>query len=238
MALDKVLGKMVTIELVRENGTLRYFNGYVFEFRFLRTPDPSHGARSNPGAIRLRCGRQSAPARGCGRSADALPLQRSGLARGAHGRHRPDRAVSLRCRAATDGIDQRQGRKLPARVSRGRLAGVGNGLRRQAHAIQLFPGRQPDRHRVRQPAHAAAARRARFVASQDHGGRRGALRLRCAGPPDGRLRPASRTALYPRRAGPVDRRTQRIFSAIPARRRQAAQRPARAGCQLCHDAFL
>lgn len=37
VALDKVMGKMVTIELVREDGTLRYFNGYVFEFRFLRT---------------------------------------------------------------------------------------------------------------------------------------------------------------------------------------------------------
>ncbi|QDG70168.1 type VI secretion system Vgr family protein [Janthinobacterium tructae] len=37
IALDKVMGKMVTIELVREDGTLRYFNGYVFEFRFLRT---------------------------------------------------------------------------------------------------------------------------------------------------------------------------------------------------------
>ena len=37
IALDKVMGKMVTIELVREDGTLRYFNGYVFEFRFIRT---------------------------------------------------------------------------------------------------------------------------------------------------------------------------------------------------------
>lgn len=37
IALDKVMGKMVTVELVREDGTLRYFNGYVFEFRFLRT---------------------------------------------------------------------------------------------------------------------------------------------------------------------------------------------------------
>ncbi|PKB13781.1 type VI secretion system Vgr family protein [Janthinobacterium sp. 64] len=37
IALDKVMGKMVTIELVREDGTLRYFNGYVFEFRFVRT---------------------------------------------------------------------------------------------------------------------------------------------------------------------------------------------------------
>ena len=37
IALDNVMGKMVSIELVREDGTLRYFNGYVFEFRFLRT---------------------------------------------------------------------------------------------------------------------------------------------------------------------------------------------------------
>jgi type VI secretion system secreted protein VgrG len=34
---DDVLGKMVTIELVREDGTIRYFNGYVMEFRFVRT---------------------------------------------------------------------------------------------------------------------------------------------------------------------------------------------------------
>lgn len=34
---DDVLGKMVTIELVREDGTLRYFNGYVFDFRFVKT---------------------------------------------------------------------------------------------------------------------------------------------------------------------------------------------------------
>ncbi|GGC13092.1 type VI secretion system Vgr family protein [Pseudoduganella buxea] len=31
--LKDVLGKMVTVELVREDGSLRYFNGYVFEFR-------------------------------------------------------------------------------------------------------------------------------------------------------------------------------------------------------------
>ena len=31
------MGKMVSIELVREDGSLRYFNGHVFEFRFLRT---------------------------------------------------------------------------------------------------------------------------------------------------------------------------------------------------------
>ena len=34
---DDVLGKMVTVELVREDGTLRYFNGYVFEFRLIKT---------------------------------------------------------------------------------------------------------------------------------------------------------------------------------------------------------
>ncbi|WBS02111.1 type VI secretion system tip protein TssI/VgrG [Pseudoduganella sp. SL102] len=33
IALKDVQGKLVTIELVREDGTLRYFNGYVFEFR-------------------------------------------------------------------------------------------------------------------------------------------------------------------------------------------------------------
>jgi type VI secretion system secreted protein VgrG len=31
--LKDVLGRMVTVELVREDGTMRYFNGYVFEFR-------------------------------------------------------------------------------------------------------------------------------------------------------------------------------------------------------------
>ncbi|QUP55471.1 type VI secretion system tip protein VgrG [Ralstonia syzygii] len=34
--LKDVMGKMVTAELVREDGSLRYFNGYVFEFRFVR----------------------------------------------------------------------------------------------------------------------------------------------------------------------------------------------------------
>lgn len=33
IALKDVQGKMVTVELVREDGGLRYFNGYVFEFR-------------------------------------------------------------------------------------------------------------------------------------------------------------------------------------------------------------
>jgi len=35
--LKIVMGKMVTISLVRQDGSLRYFNGYVTEFRFLRT---------------------------------------------------------------------------------------------------------------------------------------------------------------------------------------------------------
>lgn len=35
--LKIVMGKMVTISLVREDGSLRYFNGYVTEFRFLRS---------------------------------------------------------------------------------------------------------------------------------------------------------------------------------------------------------
>jgi len=35
--LTTLMGKMVSIELVREDGSLRYFNGHVFEFRFLRT---------------------------------------------------------------------------------------------------------------------------------------------------------------------------------------------------------
>jgi type VI secretion system secreted protein VgrG len=34
---EAVLGKMVCIELVREDTTLRYFNGYVTGFRLLRT---------------------------------------------------------------------------------------------------------------------------------------------------------------------------------------------------------
>jgi len=35
--LKIVMGKMVTISLVREDGTLRYFNGYITEFCFLRS---------------------------------------------------------------------------------------------------------------------------------------------------------------------------------------------------------
>ena len=30
--LKEVQGRLMTVELVREDGTLRYFNGYVFEF--------------------------------------------------------------------------------------------------------------------------------------------------------------------------------------------------------------
>jgi type VI secretion system secreted protein VgrG len=37
IALKDVQGKMVTIELVREDGSMRYFNGYVFEFRRTKT---------------------------------------------------------------------------------------------------------------------------------------------------------------------------------------------------------
>jgi type VI secretion system secreted protein VgrG len=35
--LKEVQGRMVTIEMVREDGSLRYFNGYVFEFTHVRT---------------------------------------------------------------------------------------------------------------------------------------------------------------------------------------------------------
>lgn len=35
--LKAVMGKMVTISLVRDDGSLRYFNGYVFEFHFVKT---------------------------------------------------------------------------------------------------------------------------------------------------------------------------------------------------------
>jgi type VI secretion system secreted protein VgrG len=35
--LKALMARMVTISLVREDGSLRYFNGYVTEFRFLRT---------------------------------------------------------------------------------------------------------------------------------------------------------------------------------------------------------
>jgi type VI secretion system secreted protein VgrG len=35
--LKTMMARMVTISLVREDGSLRYFNGYVTEFRFLRT---------------------------------------------------------------------------------------------------------------------------------------------------------------------------------------------------------
>jgi type VI secretion system secreted protein VgrG len=37
IALKAMMGRMVTISVVREDGSLRYFNGYVTEFRFLRT---------------------------------------------------------------------------------------------------------------------------------------------------------------------------------------------------------
>lgn len=36
IALKDVMGKMVTVELVREDGGQRYFNGYVFDFRFIK----------------------------------------------------------------------------------------------------------------------------------------------------------------------------------------------------------
>ena len=35
--LKSMMGRMVTISLVRENGSLRYMNGYVGSFRFVRT---------------------------------------------------------------------------------------------------------------------------------------------------------------------------------------------------------
>lgn len=35
--LKLLMGKMVTISLVRQDGSLRYFNGYITEFRFLRS---------------------------------------------------------------------------------------------------------------------------------------------------------------------------------------------------------
>ena len=35
--LKKLMGRMVTISLVQEDGSLRYFNGYITEFRFLRS---------------------------------------------------------------------------------------------------------------------------------------------------------------------------------------------------------
>jgi len=35
--LKVVIGKMVTVSLLREDGSLRYFNGYITEFRFLRS---------------------------------------------------------------------------------------------------------------------------------------------------------------------------------------------------------
>ena len=35
--LKMLMGRMVTVSLVREDGSLRYFNGYITEFRFLRS---------------------------------------------------------------------------------------------------------------------------------------------------------------------------------------------------------
>lgn len=37
LPLEDLMGKLVTIELVREDGTLRYFNGYVFQFSLRKT---------------------------------------------------------------------------------------------------------------------------------------------------------------------------------------------------------
>ncbi|WP_300750990.1 type VI secretion system Vgr family protein, partial [Janthinobacterium sp.] len=37
ISLKSMMGRMVTVSLVRENGTLRYMNGYVGNFRFIRT---------------------------------------------------------------------------------------------------------------------------------------------------------------------------------------------------------
>lgn len=37
LSLKDVLGKLMCVELVRADGSLRYFSGYVFGFRFLRT---------------------------------------------------------------------------------------------------------------------------------------------------------------------------------------------------------
>jgi type VI secretion system secreted protein VgrG len=34
--LKDLMGRMVTLEVVRDDGSLRYFNGYVFDFRFVR----------------------------------------------------------------------------------------------------------------------------------------------------------------------------------------------------------
>ncbi len=36
LELKELMGKMVTIELVRDDGKLRYFNGHVFDFRFIK----------------------------------------------------------------------------------------------------------------------------------------------------------------------------------------------------------
>ena len=36
IALKDVLGKMATVEFVREDSSSRYFNGYVFDFRFVK----------------------------------------------------------------------------------------------------------------------------------------------------------------------------------------------------------
>jgi type VI secretion system secreted protein VgrG len=36
ISLKQLIGKMVTLELVRDDGSLRYFNGYVFEFSYVR----------------------------------------------------------------------------------------------------------------------------------------------------------------------------------------------------------
>ena len=37
LALKEMQGKLMTVELVRGDGSLRYFSGYVFSFRLVRT---------------------------------------------------------------------------------------------------------------------------------------------------------------------------------------------------------
>ena len=48
ISLKSMMGRMVTISLVRENGSLRYMNGYVGTFRFVRTD----GGWPSPGCAR------------------------------------------------------------------------------------------------------------------------------------------------------------------------------------------
>jgi type VI secretion system secreted protein VgrG len=61
--LKAMIARMVTISIVREDGSMRYFNGYVTEFRFMRADGgfASIAWCSNPGWHSPGCARTTGP---------------------------------------------------------------------------------------------------------------------------------------------------------------------------------